>query len=90
MADPIHSLEAPGAERSATELEAEIARRDEEILRLRDLLIARDAELGALRGRLQIIEDHSERMSRLVARIPIPGLAWIASAVLRVLQASSR
>jgi hypothetical protein len=27
-------------------------------------------------------------MSRLVARIPIPGLAWIASAVLRVLQAS--
>jgi hypothetical protein len=29
-------------------------------------------------------------MSRLVARIPIPGLAWIASAILRVLQASSR
>jgi hypothetical protein len=90
MADPINSLEAPGTPRPAAELEAEIAHRDEEILRLRDLLIARDAELGAVRGRLQIIEDHSERMSRLVARIPIPGLAWIASAVLRVLQASSR
>ncbi len=88
MPDPINSLDAVG--RSQGELEAEIARRDEEILRLRDLLIARDAELGAVKGRLQIIEDHSERMSRLVARIPIPGLAWIASAILRVLQASGR
>lgn len=86
MADPTNSLDAVG--RSQAELEAEIAERDEEILRLRDLLIARDAELGAAKGRLQIIEDHSERMSRLVARIPIPGLAWIASAILRVLQAS--
>jgi hypothetical protein len=86
MPDPINSLDTVG--RSQTEHEAEIARRDEEILRLRDLLIARDAELGAVKGRLQIIEDHSERMSRLVAKIPIPGLAWIASAVLRVLQAS--
>jgi hypothetical protein len=87
MPDPINSLDMVG--RSQAELEAEIARRDEEILRLRDLLIARDAELGAVKGRLQIIEDHSERMSRLVARIPIPGLAWIASAVLRVLQAGA-
>jgi hypothetical protein len=86
MPDPINSLDVPP--RSQAELEAEISSRDEEILRLRDLLIARDAELGEARGRLQIIEDHSERMSRLVARIPIPGLAWIASAILRVLQAS--
>ena len=88
MADTTKSLDAVG--RSAAELEAEIAERDEEILRLRDLLIARDAELGAVKGRLRIIEDHSERMSRLVARIPVPGLQWIASAVLRVLQASGR
>ncbi|HVT00568.1 MAG TPA: hypothetical protein VHE08_08640 [Solirubrobacterales bacterium] len=86
MPDPINSLET--VTRSQVELEAEIAERDEEILRLRDLLIARDAELGAVKGRLQIIEDHSERMSRLVAKIPIPGLAWIASAILRVLWAS--
>jgi hypothetical protein len=86
MAEPIKLPNA--VERSQPAFETEIARRDEEILRLRDLLIARDVELGALRGRLKIIEDHSERMSRLVARIPIPGLAWIASAVLRVLQAS--
>lgn len=88
MPDSINSLDA--IDRSQADLEAEIATRDEEILRLRDLLITRDAELGAVKGRLQIIEDHAERMSRLVARIPIPGLAWIASAVLRVLQASSR
>jgi len=88
MPDPINSLDAP--QRSQAELEAELASRDEEILRLRDLLIARDAELGEAKGRLKIIEDHSERMSRLVARIPIPGLAWIASAILRMLQASGR
>lgn len=88
MPDPLNSLDMVG--RPQADLEAEIATRDEEILRLRDLLIARDAELGAVKGRLQIIEDHAERMSRLVARIPIPGLAWIASAVLRILQASSR
>ena len=41
-------------------------------------------------GQLKIIEDHSERMARLVARIPIPGLAWVASAILRVLQVSGR
>jgi hypothetical protein len=86
MPDPINSLGTVGRSQSAHEVE--IARRDEEILRLRDLLIARDVELGTVKGRLQIIEDHSERMSRLVAKIPIPGLAWIASAILRVLQAS--
>ncbi len=88
MPDPINSTEAVGA--SQAEHEAEIARRDEEILRLRDLLITRDAELGQVRGQLKIIEDHSERMARLVARIPIPGLAWVASAILRVLQVSGR
>jgi hypothetical protein len=88
MPDPINSTEAVGT--SQIEHEAEIARRDEEILRLRDLLITRDAELGQVRGQLKIIEDHSERMARLVARIPIPGLAWVASAILRVLQVSGR
>jgi hypothetical protein len=88
MADPINlRAAAPDPE---PDFEAEIARRDEEILRLRDLLITRDAELGQTRGQLKIIEDHSERMARLVARIPIPGLQWIASAVLRVLQATGR
>lgn len=85
MADPIKLPNV--AERSPPDLEGEIARRDEEILRLRDILIARDAELGQLRGQLKVIEDHSQRMARLAARIPIPGAAWIADALLKLLTA---
>ena len=44
------------------ELRAELRRRDEEILRLRDLLIARDAELGAARGRLREVEVRYKRL----------------------------
>jgi hypothetical protein len=50
-------------------------------------LIARDAELGQVRGRLKIIEDHSERMARLAARIPLPGVGWLVDALLKLLQA---
>lgn len=82
MAEPTRSLEAVEPQ---VDLEAEIATRDEEILRLRDLLIARDAELGAARGRLQIIEEHSERMARVAARIPLPGAARLVDAALRLL-----
>ena len=85
MADPIKPLRAVDSD--AVDHEAEIARRDEEILRLRDLLIARDQELGQVRGQLKIIEDHSERMARLAARIPMPGVGWVVDALLRLLQA---
>ena len=85
MADPIKPLRA--VDRDAVDHETEIARRDEEILRLRDLLIARDQELGQVRGQLKIIEDHSERMARLAARIPMPGVGWVVDALLRLLQA---
>lgn len=81
MADPI-DLRAP-----EPDLDEEIARRDEEILRLRDLLIARDAELGQVRGRLKVIEDHSERMARIAAKIPLPGAAWIIDALLKLMSA---
>jgi hypothetical protein len=85
MADPIKLPSA--SQRQAPDLEAEIASRDEEILRLRDLLIARDAELGQARGQLKVIEDHSARMARLAAKIPLPGAAWIVDAVLKLLSA---
>jgi hypothetical protein len=85
MPDPINPLRAVGRDEPA--YEEEIARRDEEILRLRDLLITRDAELGQTRGQLKIIEDHSERMARLAARIPMPGVGWVVDALLRLLQA---
>jgi hypothetical protein len=85
MADPINLPTASSG--GGADVEAEIACRDEEILRLRDLLIARDAELGQVRGQLKIIEDHSERMARLAAKIPLPGLGWAVDALLRLLSA---
>ena len=48
MADPINLRAAAGGKRP--EIDPEIAHRDEEILRLRSLLITRDSELGQVRG----------------------------------------
>jgi hypothetical protein len=67
-------------------LKQQLAERDEEILRLRDLLIGKDAELGALRGRLAALEQHSQRLANLAARIPIPGLGRLVAAAIRWLQ----
>ena len=85
MADPINLRAA--APEPEPKHEEEIARRDEEILRLRDLLIARDQELGQVRGQLKVIEDHSERMARLAAKIPLPGVAWVIDALLKLMSA---
>lgn len=68
------------------ELLKELQSRDEEILRLRDLLIGRDAELGAARGRLAVVDQHSTRLAGVAARVPIPGMGRIIAAVLRRLQ----
>lgn len=60
--------------REDAELREELTRSQEEILRLRDLLIAKDAELGMAKGRLAEITEHSSRLFGLVravrARIP--------------------
>jgi septal ring factor EnvC (AmiA/AmiB activator) len=59
------------------ELEGELDRRDEEILRLRDLLIGMDSELGAAKGRLTEIEDRAKRMAaaklRVESQVPVFG-----------------
>jgi sugar/nucleoside kinase (ribokinase family) len=52
------SSEAP----ESAGLREELARSREEVLRLRDLLIAKDAEMGRLRGRLEQLEDRTARM----------------------------
>lgn len=63
---------------SVAELKAEIAQQQKEILKLRDLLIGKDAELGAAKGRLAMYEDRSKRLAgagqRLGARLPGFGL----------------
>jgi hypothetical protein len=80
-------IEGDSDENSA-ETKQELDRRGEEILRLRDLLIGKDAELGAARGRLTELEDHSLRLANAAGRLPsrIPGGRRVAAAVLRRLQ----
>ncbi len=64
----------------------EVAHLREENLRLRDLLIAKDAELGSLKGQVAALEAGTARLLNLVGRIralmPDP-LAKIVSAVIR-------
>jgi hypothetical protein len=78
-------LELP-ERRSEADLAATLAQRDEEILRLRDLLVSRDAELGAALGRLAMIEQSSRRIGEAAARIPIPGATRLLQGLIRLLQ----
>jgi hypothetical protein len=68
----------------ASELREELARSKEEVLRLRDLLIARDAELGAARGRLAEQEAQLGKLLNLAAQIRalVPTFLWKAAAKL--------
>ena len=71
-------------------LREQVAERDAEILRLRDLLITRDAELGAAKGRLTMIEQGSQRLAEAAARVPIPGATRILQMMIRFVQRSIR
>jgi len=68
------------------ELQAELARRDEEILRLRDLLIGKDVELGAALGQLAVLEASSRRVGGIARKIQsrIPGGMRIGGALRRL------
>lgn len=74
----------------STDLEPDLTRRlaerDEEILRLRDLLIGKDAELGALRGRVAVMEQHSHLVTTFLVRLPIPGLRRLVAPLVRLLR----
>jgi SAM-dependent methyltransferase len=65
------------------ELLAELDRKNEELLRLRDLLIGRDAELGAARGQLAVMHHRSLRVAGLAAMIQarVPGAMRILAAL---------
>jgi SAM-dependent methyltransferase len=70
------------------ETETELDRREEEILRLRDLLIGMEHELGAARGRLTMYEDRSKRIESAKAQLAakVPGSGFILSLILRLLR----
>lgn len=63
----------------------EVARIREENLRLRDLLIAKDAELGSLKGQVAALEAGTARLLGLVTRLRslLPGFVWTALGKLR-------
>jgi hypothetical protein len=84
MPDPAISPKAESFP-SGSELQKELAESKEEILRLRDLLIARDIELGAARGRLAELEAHSMQLINAVARLRalIPGFIRVLIRKLR-------
>jgi hypothetical protein len=63
----------------------ELARLREENLRLRDLLIAKDAELGSLKGQVAALEAGTARLLNLVGRVRslVPGFLLRALAQMR-------
>ncbi len=66
-------------------LREQIAEQKEEILRLRDLLIAKDAELGVARGKLTELTEHSARFAVAARSVQarVPGLLRKAAGRLR-------
>jgi hypothetical protein len=58
-----------GADSEVAELRAELARSREEVLRLRDLLIAKEAELGSLRGQVAQMEGGAAPLVMIAARL---------------------
>lgn len=70
---------------SRPEMQAELNRRQDEILRLRDLLIGKDAELGAAKGKLAMYEDGRERLENVKARFgSVPGIGMLLHLFLRL------
>lgn len=80
---------ADGSE--VAELRAELARRAQEITRLRDLLVARDAELGSARGRLLRYERRFGWVKRTVDELRSGGsVKGLAGKVMRRLPRGRR
>jgi SAM-dependent methyltransferase len=86
MQERLSKLDSNNGERS--DLLTELDRRGEEMLRLRDLLIGKDAELGSARGHLAELEERTQRISDLAARVQarVPRVLRLAGSGLRRLR----
>lgn len=75
--DQLAELEAGGGVENRPELLEELDARNQEILRLRDLLIGMEAEMGAVRGRVMELEDRTKPLAsakqKLEANVPLLG-----------------
>jgi hypothetical protein len=85
------TVPAPAAVQ-ATDLDPETRARldwqEKEIMRLRDLLIGKDAELGVVKGKLAVAEDRMQRLMAVRERITtnVPGAGSILRLVSRLLR----
>lgn len=70
------------------ELLREVDRQRQEILRLRDLLVGMEVELGAAKGKVAELEDRTRRLTNAKARIEglVPGLGRVTRAIMRLLR----
>ncbi len=74
----------PGENRP--ELLAELDRRQAEILRLRDLLIGKDAELGRAKGRVAELKDRTVRLTGFKQKLDarVPGFRMVVGGLMRL------
>ena len=94
MADPTTAAETSAGEQGQNDfderdqLQRELDRRGTEILRLRDLLLVRDAELGAAQGQLAQLETVSRTLMMAAGRVQrrVPWALRLARAVFRLLR----
>jgi hypothetical protein len=71
------------------ELRPELERAQEEILRLRDLLIAKESELGIVRGKLQELENGAAPLITIAVRLRMLLPGSLRSLVARLLRRGS-
>lgn len=71
------------------ELRMELAQAREEVLRLRDLLVGKEAEMGALRGRIAEIEGGAAPLLMVAARLRALLPSSVRSALKRLLGRSA-
>ncbi|MGA8746790.1 MAG: methyltransferase domain-containing protein [Solirubrobacterales bacterium] len=77
----------PAPSEHAPETNEKIADQQREILRLRDLLIGKDRELGAAKGQLAVVEDNALRVSALKKRVAkVPGMGPLLDVLLRLVR----
>jgi SAM-dependent methyltransferase len=89
--DQLAELEAGGGVDNQPELLKQLNRHEEEILRLRDLLIGKEAELGTAKGRVTELEDRTKPLAsakqKLEAQVPLFGK--LARGLLRLFRGQS-
>jgi len=78
-----------GGSDEVAELRAELAQAREEVLRLRDLLVGKEAEMGALRGRIAEIEGGAAPLLMVAARLRSLLPSSVKSALKRLLGRSA-